>query len=91
VKYCSINTPASAADIVVNTDLCFDITELLSNFPTIDGVTITPPVNYRFAGTSTSTSVPDCFATDASAIFDAVTGDTWIKNSLTGEFDPVTH
>ena len=91
VKYCSINTPASAADIVVNSDLCFDITELLSSLPSIEGVTITPPVKYHFAGTSTSTSVPDCFATDASAIFDAVTGDVWIKNSLTGEFVQATN
>lgn len=91
VKYCTINAPTNVVDVVVNTDLCFDITELLSSLPTVEGVSITPPVNYRFTGTASNTTVSDCFATDASAIFDAVTSEVWIKNELTGEFVQATN
>lgn len=86
VQYCTINAPTSTADLTVNTDLCFDITELTASFPTFDGITITPPVNYRLVSTATSAVVSDCFATDASAIFDAFTGETWTKDPLSGTF-----
>lgn len=86
VKYCTINAPANMADLVLNTDLCFDITTLMSSFPPIDGITVTPPVNYHLKSTATNGIVDDCFATDASAIFDAFTGEVWIRNTLTGEF-----
>lgn len=86
VQYCTINAPTSTADLIVNTDLCFDITQQFTDFQ-FDGITITPPVNYRLVSTATSTVVPDCFATDASVISDAFTGETWVKNPLTGTFD----
>jgi hypothetical protein len=86
VKYCTINAPANMTDLVLNTDFCFDITAMMSSFPPIDGITITPPVNYHLNSTATNSVVENCFATDASAIFDAFTGEVWVRNTLTGEF-----
>ncbi len=82
VKHCTINAPAETASLVVNSDLCFDITsaitELLAGFP-VDGIAMTPPVKYFTAGTYTSQIVADCFATDATTISDAFSGDVWIR------------
>jgi len=81
VKHCTINAPADTVNLVVNSDLCFDITPLIASIPPVSGIEINPPVNYFNAGTNTSTVVPDCFVTDASTISDAFTNEFWIKQS----------
>ena len=82
VKHCTINAPTEAVNIIVNSNLCFDITTLLTDtFGDLSsfGVTITPPVTFSSAGTYTSQTVTDCFATDASTVTDAFTSEVWIK------------
>ncbi|MDR4518783.1 MAG: hypothetical protein MRK00_15545 [Nitrosomonas sp.] len=87
VKHCTINAATGTADLIVNSDLCFDITEtlseLLASFP-LEGVQVTPPVTYASAGTYASQVVPDCFATDAATVTDAFTGEVWINQN--GDF-----
>ncbi|AEJ02936.1 hypothetical protein Nit79A3_3202 [Nitrosomonas sp. Is79A3] len=82
VKHCTMNAPAETANLVVNSDLCLDITtaitETIAALP-IDGIVMTPPVNYFTKGTYKSQSVPDCFETDATTISDALTGEVWIN------------
>ncbi|MBX3615876.1 hypothetical protein [Nitrosomonas sp.] len=82
VKHCTINAPASTANLVVNSDLCLDITAplsgTLSSLP-IEGIVVTPPVKYYTRGTYTSQVVADCFATDAATITDAFTGEIWVN------------
>ncbi|MDE2387892.1 MAG: hypothetical protein KGN35_02230 [Betaproteobacteria bacterium] len=90
VKHCTQNAPAETANLIVNSDLCLDITapitETLGNLP-IPGITLNPPVAYRTKGTYTNTIVADCFATDATTISDAVTGEAWFKQD--GKFVPI--
>lgn len=82
VKHCTINAPAESANLVVNSDLCLDITAsltgTLSSLP-IEGIVITPPVKYYTRGTYTNQTVADCFATDATTITDAFTGEVWVN------------
>lgn len=82
VKHCTRNAPAETANLVVNSDLCLDITasitETLGNLP-IPGIALNPPVAYHTKGTYTNTIVADCFATDATTISDAVTGEAWVN------------
>ncbi|QOJ24518.1 MAG: hypothetical protein HRU78_13425 [Gammaproteobacteria bacterium] len=84
VKHCTRNAPAATANLVVNSDLCLDITapitETLAGLP-IPGIALNPPVNYFTKGTYTSTVVDDCFATDATTISDAFTGEVWVNQS----------
>lgn len=84
VKHCTINAPTESASLVVNSDLCFDITSplsaLLADF-TLEGIVVTPPVNYFFTGTYASEIVADCFATDAATISDAFTGEAWTSQN----------
>lgn len=83
-KHCTVNAPADAVSLVVNSDLCFDITSALSStlgsLP-VEGLVITPPITYAFTGTYTSEIVNDCFATDAASIHDALTGENWIRKN----------
>ena len=85
-QYCTINAPTDTTNLTVNTDLCFDITALATEFATFEGITVTPPVNYHLVSTATSTPVSDCFATEATVISDAFTGETWVRDPLTGTF-----
>ena len=84
IQHCTINASSEATNLVVNSDLCFDITTalsaLLADF-TVEGISVTPPVNYFFTGTYTSQAVTDCFATDATTINDAFTGESWVKQN----------
>ncbi len=84
VKHCTINATTEAASLVVNSDLCFDITSaitpLLASFP-LEGIVVTPPIKYSATGTNTSQIVADCFATDATTISDAFSGETWINQN----------
>ncbi|PTN12319.1 hypothetical protein [Nitrosomonas aestuarii] len=81
---CIINAPVDATNLVVNSDICFDMTNQLSTIPSGFGITINPPVTVSTVSSSTSQQVPDCFATDAGSIFDAFTGETWVN--LNGNF-----
>lgn len=82
VKHCTINAPAESANLVVNSDLCLDITAPLSStlgsLP-VEGIVVTPPVKYYTQGTYTNQIVADCFATDAVSISDAYTGEVWVN------------
>lgn len=82
VKHCTINAPAGAANLVVNSDLCLDITApltaTLGSLP-VTGIVVTPPVKYYTRGTFTNQTVADCFATDATTITDAFTGEVWVN------------
>ncbi|SER61267.1 hypothetical protein SAMN05421690_10446 [Nitrosomonas sp. Nm51] len=86
VKHCTINAAPDTASLVVNSDICFDITDslsdLLSSLP-LDGIEVTPPITYASAGTYSSQTVSDCFATDASSINDAFTGEVWVRQNGT--------
>lgn len=90
VKHCTMNAPVDTANMVVNSDLCLDITSavtaLVANFP---GVAMTPPVNYFTKGTYTNQIVADCFATDATTVSDAVTGEVWIRRD-DGSFEKIS-
>lgn len=82
VKHCTRNAPAATANLVVNSDLCLDITapitETLAGLP-VTGIVLTPPVKYYTKGTYTNQNVADCFATDATTISDAFTGEAWVN------------
>ena len=84
VKHCTINATTEAASLVVNSDLCFDITSaitpLLAGFP-LEGIVVAPPIKYSATGTNTSQIVDDCFATDATTISDAFSGETWTNQN----------
>lgn len=81
-KHCTINAPSGTANLVVNSDLCLDITSLanesLAGLP-IPGMVVTPPIKYITRGTYTSQAVPNCFETNATTISDAFTGESWVK------------
>jgi len=86
---CTMNVPAENADFVVNSDVCLDVTNQFSGFTSIPGVTLTPPVTIAYAGTTTGQIVADCFATDATVVSDAFTGEAWIRGT-DGNFVQVT-
>lgn len=80
---CTINVPAEDANFVVNSDICFDVTDQysgLSDLPGV-GITINPPVTLAYTGTTTGQVVANCFATDATVVSDAVTGETWVRGA----------
>lgn len=82
VKHCTKNAPAATANLVVNSDLCLDITAPISETfagLAVPGITLNPPVKYFTKGTYTSKNVDDCFATDAATISDAFTGEVWVN------------
>ncbi|MBS0423425.1 MAG: hypothetical protein JSR71_03125 [Proteobacteria bacterium] len=82
VKHCTKNAPAETANLIVNSDLCLDITApVTENFAglSIPGITLSPPVKYFTKGTYTNAIVGDCFATDAASISDAFTGELWVN------------
>ncbi|MBP6057348.1 MAG: hypothetical protein KA524_02825 [Nitrosomonas sp.] len=82
-KHCTINVPAEGANLIINADVCYDMTAQFSEFENIPGITITPPITMARKDTTTNQSVSDCFATDADTIFDAFTNEFWIKQNGT--------
>jgi len=79
-KVCLINAPYDFTSYHVNNDLCIDMTDqLLSANPSIISYS-NLPITLRYKSSAISTIVSDCFATDADAISDAVTGEVWTKN-----------
>ncbi len=83
-KHCTINAATETANLVVNSNLCFDITPTITaafGDSPIDGIVVTPPVKYFTTGTYTSQTVTDRFATDTTTISDVFTGENWIKQN----------
>lgn len=82
VKHCTKNAPVDTANIIVNSDLCFDVTTAITSMipPGTPGIVTNPPVLYSTKGTFTTQTVADCFATDATTVTDAFTGEVWIRN-----------
>lgn len=86
-KHCTVHVPADTANLIINSNVCFDITEQSSGFVGIPGITITPPVTMNLNTTSTNVIVPDCFDTDADTIYNTVTDESWINEE--GIFTPL--
>jgi hypothetical protein len=83
-KHCTINMPAEGANLIIHSDVCYDMTTQFGNqFESSPGITVTPPITLATKSTTTSQSVPDCFATDAESIYDAFTKESWIKKDGT--------
>ena len=82
VKHCTKNAAVETANIIVNSDLCFDVTTAITSLipPGTPGIVTNPPVLYSTKGTFTSQTVADCFATEATTVTDAFTGEVWIRN-----------
>ncbi len=79
-KHCTINVPAEGANLIVHTDVCYDMTAQFSGgLEGIPGITINPPITMARKDTTTNQVVPDCFATDADTVFNAVTNESWTK------------
>jgi len=79
-KTCIMHAPTEFDNYTVNTDICLDITESLSDFP----VPLSGPVTTHLQSSSVSTQVNDCFATDANSIVNIVTQETWTKGETGG-------
>lgn len=90
VKHCTKNAPVETANIIVNSNLCFDVTTAIASMipPGTPGIVTNPPVLYSTKGTFTSQSVADCFATDASTVIDVFTGESWFRNK-NGSFEKI--
>ena len=65
------------------------MTDQLSSFSNFPGVTVNPPITFAIASTTTGQVVADCFNTNADSIFDAFTGETWVKDIINGGFTQV--
>ncbi|WP_090332860.1 hypothetical protein [Nitrosomonas sp. Nm51] len=85
---CIVDAPADLINLVVNTDICYDLTGQLSGFPSGFGITINPPVTVSTVSSSINRQVADCFATDAAVINNPVTGEVWVN--VDGSFVPVS-
>ena len=84
---CIIEAPAEMVNLVVNSNVCYDLTNQLSLLPSGFGITIDPPVTVTTVSSSISQQVSDCFASDAAVINNLVTGETWVNTN--GSFVPV--
>ncbi len=82
-KFCEINAPAELTNQIVNSDICFDMTDQFGALSDsgIPGITITPPITTKFVATATNQVVSDCFTSDATVISDSVTGETWVRDA----------
>ncbi len=79
-KHCTINVPAEGANLIINSDVCYDMTaQFGDDFNNIPGITVTPPITLATKDTTTTQSVGDCFVTDAETVYDAFTREFWIK------------
>ncbi len=74
---CIINAAPEYAPSTINTDVCFDFTDLAAQLASIPDVTVTPPVTLMLQSTSINSVVDDCFATGAPIITDNVSGNIW--------------
>ncbi|MDR4516638.1 MAG: hypothetical protein MRK00_04535 [Nitrosomonas sp.] len=72
ISTCIANTQADAINLIVNSDICFDVTNQFSSQPSGFGITVNPPITIATISTSSSQQVSDCFATNASSIVDVL-------------------
>ncbi len=84
VKTCMMHANQEFANRPIDVDVCFDVTETLNaklfESPLIQSfLTVSPPVNVTFQSSILNSIVPDCFATDASIVTDALTNEVWTK------------
>lgn len=79
-KHCTINVPAEGANLIINSDVCFDMTaQFGDDFNNIPGITVTPPITMATKDTTTNQSVANCFDTEADTVYDAFTQEFWIR------------
>ncbi|MCF7971309.1 MAG: hypothetical protein K9L22_09125 [Methylococcaceae bacterium] len=83
-KVCIIHAPTEFTNYTVNMDVCMDITDTLSG----SGIPMSGPITTHLVGSSDSTRVNDCFATDASVITNIVTKESWVKG-VSGGFTKI--
>ncbi len=82
VKNCTRNAPQEISNLTINSSICIDITNVVTGLvASMPGVVTNPPVQYSTASTYSNQIVTDCFATDASSVFDAYTGEVWIRQA----------
>lgn len=82
VKNCTKNAPQEITNLTVNASICLDITNVVAGMvSSLPGVQINAPVQYSTVSTYGNQIVTDCFATDASSVFDAYTGEAWIRQA----------
>lgn len=85
---CIINAQEALTSQVVNSNICLDITDQLSQLSGFPGVTISPPVTITTVTSSTNQRVADCFATSAAFITDIFSGESWVN--VNGSFVPAS-
>lgn len=88
-KVCIINAPAENTDLIVNFDVCYDMTAQFQEFIGSPGITINPPVTQATKGSSQMQRVSDCLATDADVVTDAFTNETWVRDPSSGQLTKV--
>ena len=82
VKNCTKNAPQEITNLTVQASICLDITNVIAGMASsLPGVQINPPVQYSTVSAYNNQIVTDCFATDASSVFDAYTGEAWIRQA----------
>ncbi|MCW5618368.1 MAG: hypothetical protein KIS65_04035 [Nitrosomonas sp.] len=84
---CIINAQEELTDLIVNSNICFDMTDQYSSLSGLPGITISPPVTITTVTSSVNQRVPDCFTTNAAFITDIYTGESWVNTN--GNFVPI--
>lgn len=80
IKTCVINAPAEFARLNFNLNGCFEVTDRVKDFPSVEGLlTVSPPVTIQIQGTIANQTVADCFNSDATIITNALTHEIWDK------------
>ncbi len=82
-KSCIRNAPTGFSSLVINSNVCFDITQQpgLSMLAGTPGITMSSPVTLSLKGSTTLQTVPDCTTSGATSISDAYTGKVLIKQA----------
>jgi hypothetical protein len=79
---CTINAPAELQTYQIDLDVCFELPGAFGDLEGLPGVVVTPPVTVDLEGRFESQVVPDCFATNASIIVDAYSGEVWVADGF---------
>ncbi len=78
---CTLNTPSNLTDLVVHTDICQSVSLSSLRAPDLLGITI-PRIReatQHLTTTTTNEIITDCFLTDAEAVYDLFTRESWIR------------